>query len=236
MDVVRRMICFLGYDYLFGCAPEPFYRGCVVRRVVHLRTVCKFFRKALGKKEAPHKLLELLGVPDIAAAMGRSAHLTVPSEDYPDIYAAVRAVHAFKDERVLGERPLEIRLLAGEHVIERDFTNRRGSTHQGLYLAGPAFSGVRICGAGIKETRLSGGVLDVEDTGGGAPFCLEGVTVTNPNGRSGHCRRQQPMLCAVDLLRDLRLRGHGCTLVGSRTSGACGLLGAPEWAQRSGCG
>ena len=89
----------------------------------------------MGKKEAPHKLLELLGVPDIAAAMGRSAHLTAPSEDYPDVYACVRAVRAFKEVRVLGERPLEIRLLAGEHVIG-----------QGLGLSGPAFSGVSICG------------------------------------------------------------------------------------------
>ena len=38
VDLVRRIICFFGYDYLFACAPEPFYRGCVVRRVVHLRT------------------------------------------------------------------------------------------------------------------------------------------------------------------------------------------------------
>ena len=60
VDLVRRMICFLGYDHLFGCAPEPFYRGCVVRRVVHLRTVCKFFLKALWKKQQ-YKLLELLG-------------------------------------------------------------------------------------------------------------------------------------------------------------------------------
>jgi hypothetical protein len=157
VDLVRRMVCFLGYDYLFACAPEPFYSGCVVRRVVHLRTVCKFFRKALGKKEAPHKLLELLGVPDIAAAMGRSAHLTAPSEDYPDVYACVRAVRAFKEVRVLGARPLEIRLLAGEHVIERDFVDADVGTCQGLKLAGPAFSGVRICGAGIKETRLTGG-------------------------------------------------------------------------------
>ena len=89
VDLVRRMVCFLGYDYLFGCAPEPFYRGCVVRRVVHLRTVSKFFLKALGKKEAPHKLLELLDVPDIAAALGRSAHLTAPSEDYPDVYLSL---------------------------------------------------------------------------------------------------------------------------------------------------
>ena len=112
VDLVRRMICFLGYDHLFGCAPEPFYRGCVVRRVVHLRTVCKFFLKSLGKKQQ-YKLLELLGVLDIAAAMGRVAHLAAPSEDYPDVYAAVRAVRAFTEERVLAARPLEIRLLAG---------------------------------------------------------------------------------------------------------------------------
>ena len=60
--------------------------------------------------------------------MGRSAHLTAPSEDYPDVYACVRAVRAFKEERVLGERPLEIRLQAGEHVIG-----------QGLQLGGPAW-------------------------------------------------------------------------------------------------
>ncbi len=117
VDIVRRMVCFLGYEYLFGCAPEPFYRGCVVRRVVHLRTVCKFFLKALGTKEQRHKLLELMGIMDPAAAMGRSAHLTAPSEDYPDAYACVRAVRAFKEVRVLRERRLEIRLLAGEYVI-----------------------------------------------------------------------------------------------------------------------
>ena len=136
------MVCFLGYDYLFACAPKPFYRGCVVRRVVHLRTVCKFFLKALGKKEAPHKLLELLGVLDIAAAMGRVAHLTAPSEDYPDVYACVRAVRAFKEVRVLGARPLEIRLLAGEHVIG-----------EGLRLVGPAFSGVSMRRAPSRGER-----------------------------------------------------------------------------------
>ena len=75
-----------------------------------------------------------------------------------------------KEVRVFGARPLEIRLLAGEHVIR-----------QALHLVGPAFSGLSICGAGIKETQLSGGQLFVVNTGGGAPFCLEGVTVTNPD-------------------------------------------------------
>ena len=110
-----------------------------MRRVVHLRTVCKFFRKALGKKEAPHKLLELLGVPDIAAAMGRSAHLTAPSEDYPDVYACVRAVRAFKEVRVLGERPLEIRLLAGNHrsvVVDVDGIHVRARVV--VVLVGPS--------------------------------------------------------------------------------------------------
>ena len=173
VDIVRSIICYLGYDHLFGCAPEPFYRGCVVRRVVHLRTVCKFFLKALGKKQQ-YKLLELLGVVDIAAAMGRVAHLAAPSEDYPDVYAAVRAVRAFKEVRVLGERPLEIQPLAGKHVIGHDFTDRYGFTRQGLKQAGPAFSGVSICGAGIKETRLSGGRLYVENIGGGAPTSAAG--------------------------------------------------------------
>ena len=70
--------------------------------------------------------------------------MCIRDRDYPDVYAAVRAVRAFKEVRVLGERPLEIRLGAGEHVVG-----------QGLGLVGPAFSGVRMRGEGINETQLT---------------------------------------------------------------------------------
>ena len=83
-DIVHRIILFLGYNYL-GCAPESFYRSCAMRRVVCIQTACKLLFKAFGK-EARHKLLELLGVLDPAAAMGRHAHLLALSEDYPDVY------------------------------------------------------------------------------------------------------------------------------------------------------
>ena len=61
--------------------------------------------------------------------------------------------------------------------------------------------------------------LFVEDTGGGAPFYLEGVTVTNPNG-TGLCIAGDNSPCSVRLascaISDCR--SYGVTATGSRTS------------------
>ncbi len=128
--------------------------------------------------------------PQLDSGAGRAPHGAVGGLRYPDISAAVRAVRAFKEVRVLGERPLEIQPLAGKHVIGHDFTYRSVWFYTSGAQAGRAGvlrrEHLRRWDQGDPAVRRE--ALRGEhrrrgpNIGGGAPLSLEGVTRTNPTG------------------------------------------------------
>lgn len=175
------MLTYLGFEYLYSCARPWFARGYVVRRVEHLRQVCKHLRGAAADAVLmPAMKLVYANAREFDKHVGTpataTAHLSVPSADYQNLYTATAAVTQFKACRVARrcapDRTLHICLQSGDHVIDHALDHWKTSAsvpedmrHQlhwgakGLLLDAQVFSNVVFCGAG--RTRLVGGGIYV---------------------------------------------------------------------------
>ena len=151
--VSMELLPFVGVDFLFGCARGPFERGQVEIPAVRLGRLCKLLHAAARQLDPDGKVQ-------------RPPHVAVPSDEYPNIAAAVLAVESFHRARVtcgFRKHLIEIRLGAGDHNIIPATRAATGNTaYPGALTLGSAFVGVTMRGAGLGRTRLTGGQLNVE--------------------------------------------------------------------------